>query len=282
MENVVIHLRNLIVAAFALLASASTHPGSLTTLHYTPNANFDYQGRYAPGAFGFNMSDVSKVHDLDLLPKGVVGLVWVGRCDGVDASFIAALTPFLGHPKVFGFYLMDDPDPVQWRGRHCSAEHLKAEADWIRSHAPKAISFIMLMNLGSSRTPSFLNSYNPENTHVDLYGLAPYPCRTELEGCDFDMIGRFVNAAVRAGISADRIVPAYQTFGGGGWTDDGGGTYALPSDLNEREILARWATFIGRPVFDYAYSWGSQRGDGALENSPALRTVLGEHNSTKP
>jgi hypothetical protein len=156
--------------------------------------------------------------------------------------------------------------------------HLKAEADWLHVHMPKAKTFIMLMNLGSGSHPSFAGSYNPANTHVDLFGLSPYPCRTEFDGCDLDMIQRFVVAASVAGIPADRIIPTYQTFGGGRWIDDGGGRYLLPSVVHERDILARWSTLIGRPVFDYSYSWASQRGDSALENSPELRAVLAEHN----
>lgn len=273
-----VHLRHLIAAIFVLLVAASARSVPVMTHHYTPNRNFDSKGRYVPGEFGFNLSDVTTIPDLDRLPDGVAGLVWVGRCSGADAAFIAAVRPFVNHPKVFGFYLMDDPDPSRWEGRRCTAENLKAEADWIRSHAPEAKTFVALMNLGSSRAPSFHNSYNPENSHVDLFGVSPYPCRTELEGCDFGMIDRFVDAAVAAGIPVDRIVPGYQTFGGGSWVDDGGGHYALPSDRSEREILARWSALIGRPVFDYAYSWGSQRGDDALENSPGLQAVLAEHN----
>lgn len=269
----------LIVASFVLVLPAPIPASPPVTRHYAPNANFDANGHFAPGDAGFNLSDVSKVQQLALLPDGVLGLVWVGRCAGVDAAFIAAVTPFLGHPKVFGFYLMDDPDPVWWHGRRCAAEHLKAEADWIRARAPAARTFIMLMNLGTSKDPSFANSYNPGNSHVDLFGLSPYPCRTELEVCDFAMIRRYIDAAEAAGIPLEKIVPGYQTFGGGSWSDGDGGRYAVPSDVHEKAILASWASVIGRPVFDYAYSWGSQRGDKALENSPDLRAVFAGHNA---
>jgi hypothetical protein len=274
-----VHLRDGLIAGFALLVSAWTQSAPLTTRHFAPNANFDADGRFAPGSFGFNLSDVSKRRDIDRLPDGVLGLVWVGQCNGTDAKFIATVTPFLGHPKVFGFYLMDDPDPMWWRGRHCPAENLKAEADWIRSHAPDARTFVMLMNLGTSQEPSFKDAYNPETTHIDLFGLSPYPCRTETGTCDFTMIDRYVAAAVAAGIALDLIVPGYQTFGGGNWIDDQGGHYAIPSDSHVTELIARWAGLIHKPAFDYAYSWGSQRGDVALESSPALRAILAEHNS---
>lgn len=278
LESTMLSLRAALIATSALLLSASTQPSPMATRHYAPNRNFDAAGQFAPGEFGFNMSDVMNRRELVRLPDGVLGLVWVGQCDGADEKFIATLTPFLHHPKVFGFYLMDDPDPRWWRGHHCSAEHLKDEADWIRTHAPNTKTFIMLMNMGSSRVPTFAGSYNPGNTHVDLFGLAPYPCRTEAGKCDYKMIDRFVEAAVAAGIPVDRIVPAFQTFGGGTWTDDEGGQYAVPTAHDETEILARWATLIEKPVFDYAYSWGSQRSDTALENSAVLRSILADHN----
>jgi len=266
------------IVIFALFLAASARSVPETTRHYAPNGNFDAQGRYTPGEFGFNISDVRTIPDLDRLPDGVVGLVWVGRCSGADQAFVEAVRPFVNHPKVFGFYLMDDPDPSWWHEGRCAAQNLKAEADWIRSHAVGAKTFVALMNLGSSREPSFLDSYNPENSHIDLFGVSPYPCRTELGGCDIGMIDRFVDAAVAAGIAVSRIVPEYQTFGGGSWIDDGGGHYALPSARSESEIIARWSLLIERPVFDYAYSWGSQHGDDALENSPDLKAVLARHN----
>jgi hypothetical protein len=276
------YLRQVMFAACAIVLSASTYAGPLATRHYAPNGNFDATGHFMPANAGFNMADVSESRQLDRLPPDVVGLVWVGQCKGVDNVFINTVSPFLGSPKVFGFYLMDDPDPGWKDGRQCPAANLKAEADWIRSHAPNAKTFIMLMNLGPSYAPSFVGSYNPENTHVDLFGLSPYPCRTELKGCDYDMIGRFVTAAVAAGIPLDRIVPTYQTFGGEGWIDDQGGNYSLPSSSHETEMLARWGALIATPVFDCAYSWGSQRGDRALENSEELRTVIAEHNGVAP
>jgi hypothetical protein len=152
-----------------------------------------------------------------------------------------------------------------------------AEADWLHAHAPGAKTFIVLLNLGSSKAPSYAGSYTPANSHVDLFGLAPYPCRTELKQCDFAMIDRYVAAARAAGIPRDRIVPLYQAFGGV-WSDDGGGEYALPTVGQERQILARWGALVPAPVFDYAYSWGSQRGDAALQADFDLQAVFASHN----
>jgi len=158
---------------------------------------------------------VSSVGDLDALPGGVKGLVWLGLCNGADSSFINTVQPFIGHPKLFGFYLMDEPDPTGQWAPLCTAAHLMAESDWIHAHVPGAKTFIVMMNFDTSTAPTYANTYNPGNSHIDLYGLDPYPCRTEVGGCDYSMISSAVAAAMVAGIPLGSIVPVYQAFGGG-------------------------------------------------------------------
>jgi hypothetical protein len=173
---------------------------------------------------------------------------------------------------------MDDPDPTGKYHPLCAAEDLKAQSDWIHTNVPGAKVFILLMTMSPAKAPSFGGTYNPANSHVDLFGLAPYPCRTELSGCDHDMIDRYVVAAESWGVSRDAIVPVYQTFGGGNWVDDGGGQYALPTVSQLQQILARWDKLVPAPVFDVAYSWGSQNAHVALESSPELQALISLHN----
>jgi hypothetical protein len=248
-------------------------------LHFASTGNFDSNGTYLPAEAGFNLADVNSVGQLDFLPAGVKGLVWVGQCNGVDGPFLEKVGPYVGNPNLFGFYLMDDPDPLGWYSPRCAADNLKAESDWIHANVPGAVTFIVLMNMGSSKTPSFAGSYNPTNSHVDLFGFSPYPCRTELKGCDFDMIDRYVAEAEASGIPRPSMVPVYQAFGGGDWVDDVGGRYVLPTVGEEQEILARWGALVPTAVFDYAYSWGSQRRASALNSSFDLQTVFADHNS---
>jgi hypothetical protein len=282
----VVRLRSAILAVMLLFVlgvasgtSARTEPE--TTLHHAPNRNFDLKGKYVPAAFGFNLADVSSAAQLNSLPDGVKALVWVGQCAGVNSTFIKTIEPYLDDPRVFGFFLMDDPDPTGRIYPLCTADNLRAEADWIRANAPGAVTLIVLMKLSSSKAPSFINTYNPANSHVDLYGIDPYPCRTELTACDYDMIDRYVAAAEKWGIPRERMVPVYQAFGGGGWMTDGGGKYVLPTAPQMRDMLTRWGTLIPRPVFDFAYSWGSQRGDAALENAPELQALFSARNKRR-
>ena len=267
-------------AAPAVLAScdAAGDQAGATPLaarrHYAANGNVPDSGGYPPGRLGFTIADVSTRQQLDQLPAGVEALVYIGSCRGTDGEFISRVSEFAGQPKVFGFYLMDEPDP-----QSCPAAHLAQESAWIHQHVPHTVTFIVEQNLSSSKTPSYRGGYNAANTGVDLFGLDPYPCRSELSGCDTTMVGRFVAAAEAFGISRSTIVPVFQAFGGGQWVDDGGGSYSLPDPSQARELLAAWERAVPNPAFDFVYSWGSQRGDTALETAPpSLQQVFAAHN----
>jgi hypothetical protein len=253
----------------------------LATLHYASGNNIDSQGNFSPAKAGFNLADVSSVDDLNALPPGVKGLVWLDQGDGVTQSFIDAVTPYIGNPKVYGFFLKDEPDPTGQWGDLVPAENFKAESDWIHSHVPGAKTFITMMNMGSSDNPSFANTYTPENTHIDLFGIDPYPVRSGSGTVDYNMIDKAVAAAEASGIPTANIVPVFQTFGGGnGWFDDQGGHYVMPNAAQEQQILAHWQALVPNPAFDYAYAWGSQNGDVALESSPELQNVFLQHNTS--
>jgi hypothetical protein len=269
-----------IAAAAPLLpaSSAASTPPDMpqSAWHYTANGNFDAEGTYLPGADGFNLADITSNSQALSLPAGVEGLVWVGLCGGVDSSFKAAVTPTIGDPRVFGFYLMDEPDPSV-----CPAVNLKAEADWIHANDPGTVTFIILQNMGPTSAPIYAHTYNPANTDIDLFGLDPYPCRSELGGsCNDTWIGLAVAAAQDAGIPSATIVPVYQTFGGGSWTDDGGGSYSMPTPTQLTGILATWASLVPTPAFDYAYSWGDQHGDTALGDNPGDAAVFAAQYAT--
>jgi hypothetical protein len=242
-----------------------------THLHYTPNGNFSSSGQYLPGAAGFNLADV-KVYEkseLDSLPDGVRGLVWLGACQGATASFRAAVDAYKGDPKLFGFYIMDEPLPSK-----CPPAHLLAEDNWIHNHVPGAVTFAILENLGSETDPTFAGSYTPADSGLDLIGLDPYPVRSELKKPDYVQISQYVQMAEAQGWPLSSIVPVYQTFGGGNYPDDANGHWVLPSAAQERQLLAEWAAVVPDPKFDYAYSWGPQEGDTALSQSPPLQAVF--------
>jgi hypothetical protein len=265
------------LAALAVAACSSGPPPApppswpATHLHYAPNGNFSSSGQYLPGTDGFNLADV-KVYEkseLDSLPAGVRGLVWLGACNGATASFRSAVEAYRGDPKLFGFYVMDEPLPSK-----CSPAHLLAEDNWIHKHVPGAVTFAILENLGSEKDPTFTGSYTPGDSGLDLVGIDPYPVRSELHSPDWVQISQYVKMAEAQGWPLSSIVPVYQTFGGGNYPDDANGHWVMPSAAQERQLLAEWAAVVPNPKFDYAYSWGPQEGDKALSQSPPLQAVF--------
>ena len=232
-----------------------------TALHYTANGNF-VNGVYAPGADGFNLADVGSVSELNALPPGVKGLVYLGLTNGADANFQATVSAFKNNPNLYGFYIADEPGGGL-------AANLKAEFDWIHANVPGAKTFIIEQNLSSDTNPDFV--YNPANTDIDLFGLDPYPIKAS--GVDYSIIPTAVSAAEGAGIPLADIVPVYQAFGGGGYSD-----WILPTPAQEQQILSTWGSVVPAPAFDYAYSWGVQVGDTALSDDPALQAVFAAHN----
>ncbi|RWL48470.1 calcium-binding protein [Mesorhizobium sp. M2E.F.Ca.ET.209.01.1.1] len=247
----------------------------MATLHYASGGSAT-----EVATAGFNLVDVQYLSQVNALPDGMKGLVYLSAHDGVTQSFIDKVTPFLNNPKVFGFFLMDEPDPTGRWGTYASAANLKAESDWIHSHFPGAKTFITMMNMGSSTNPDFTNTYNPANTGIDYYGLDPYPVRTGTTTVDYNMIDRAVAAAVKSGIPIDKVIPVYQTFGGGGWETDTGGKHVMPTTSQMQTMMDHWAKLVPSPAFDYAYAWGSQNGDTALENSPELQALFRQHNAS--
>ena len=261
------------VAVFAqtsptVVSAQSSPPWPVTSLHYTANGNVNSSGQYLPGADGFNLADVSSVSGLNSLPAGVLGLVWISYCGGVNSVFQKRVSPFIGDPKLFGFYVMDEPNLS-----NCPATNLKAEDDWIHAHVPGAEAFAVLDNQGPATAPKF-GWYTPANSDLDLVGLDPYPVRSELSSPGYNEIALRVTAAEAAGWPLGSLVPVYQTFGGGTATDDAGGHWVLPTAAQEDTMLADWAAVVPTPVFDYAYSWGSQSGDVALSQVPALQSIF--------
>jgi hypothetical protein len=251
-----------------LVSAQSSAPWPVTSLHYTANGNVSSSGQYLPGVDGFNLADISSVSGLNSLPAGVKGLVWIGYCGGAVSTFQKMVSPFIGDAKLFGFYLMDEPNLSI-----CPVTNLKAEDDWIHAHVPGAEAFAVLDNQGPATAPKF-GWYTPANSDLDVVGLDPYPVRSELSSPDYNEIALRVTAAEAAGWLLRSLVPVYQTFGGGTATDDAGGHWVLPTAVQEDTILADWAAVVPTPVFDYAFSWGSQTGDVALSQVPALQSIF--------
>ncbi len=243
----------------------------ITSLHYASNGNLATVNgvyTYAPGADGFNLADVSSLGNLNALPAGVKGLVYLGMTDGVTDAFKAAVAQYVGNPNLYGFYVADQPTTIP-------AANIKAEADYIHANVPGAITFLWVQNTSAPNTPVY-NLYNPQNTDIDLFGISPQPVRPQFSGgMDLSVITDAVNAAVAGGVPLADIVPIYQAFGGGGLAS----TYSMPTAAQEQQILSTWGASVPAPAFDFAYSWGVQDSANAISTAPDLQQVFAAHNA---
>ncbi|MFI0367394.1 hypothetical protein ACH35V_05915 [Actinomadura sp. 1N219] len=206
-------------------------------------------------ALGYDLVDVKPDDALVAgVPDGMRAMLWVGNftCGDFEldfGSFTRAVQRFGRNPKVYGWYLSDEPNPGE-----CPeiTKEIRRRADYIRQHAPDQISFISL-------TDWPMKTLTPDRVGVDLVGLDPYPCKGSAEAqerCDIGAIDRMVRMAEAAGIPRSRVAPVLQTFGQS--CSSGDKQYWLPTREQFREILARWDRLAPRPPLEISYSWGHQ------------------------
>jgi hypothetical protein len=233
---------------------------------------------------GYNLVDV-KPDLVGSVPEGMQALVWVGnfQCDTFETSYedFTAAVRRLGHdPKVFGWYLSDEPDPGK-----CPkvADEIRRRAAHIRQQAPKQISFISLTDFP-------MEPVTPKKVGVDLVGLDPYPCKGSAQArdeCDIDSIDRMVRMSDEAGIPRRLVVPVFQAFGTE--CSKGAKQYWMPTEDQYKQLLRRWDRLVPNPPMDISYSWGHQDqwacptlADANGQNGrPDLQSLMKIHNTPK-
>jgi hypothetical protein len=254
-----------LVAVFAVGAAPSSQAVSPATKHFITNLH----GSTAPAALGFDVFDTG-ASTVAYLPTGVSGLVWLGqKCPTpADATFRATVDRLASSPKVFGYYLSDEPHVSDCPG---GAAALSTRADYIRSRTGGSQkSFIVL-----SKTTDY-SAFKPSNSHVDLVGIDPYPCSIASPTCPVSKITDKVVAALNAGIPQAAIVPVFQGFG---QEKLSGGYYRLPTAAQMTAMQAEWHRLVPSPVMDYAYGWANQSSSNpTLVDSADLQKVFAAHN----
>jgi len=237
------------------------------TRHFVANE----EGAYATtAALGYNLHDAgADPAQVNALPYADKAIVWLGeKCpSGATPAFRAAVDALKDNPRVFGYYLSDEPDDP------LCASGAKAEADYIHSVAPGQYAFLLLTDF-----PGTYQAYRPAATNVDLIAIDPYPCQYPVSGgCDLNRINTEVDAAIAAGIPRERLVPTFQAFG---QTT----TWFAPSAAQLQSILDRWAALLPTPVFDFAYTWGCQGGlrTDCVSGHTDWQNLLRAYNTTFP
>lgn len=275
-------------------------PSSGSTLHYTANIGSD---QATAAALGFNLFDIGPTKaSIDALPAGVKAVVWVGNLDNAPvgsscpapalsvSQFQAAVDALKNDPKVFAYYLSDEPHPVVCPS---AASDIKIRADYIHANAPTQKSFIVVLdgsNVCSGNLGCEYAALAPSKTDVDYIGLDPYPCHYASDGvtvvpCDVSSITTKVQLAISKGIPVSAIVPTFQTFGQAGRSDGKQVYYRLPTTTELTDMINAWHNLVPNPVFDYAYSYGVQcsasscPASQAIANEPTLQTLIKAHNT---
>lgn len=234
-------------------------------------------------ALGYDLVDVKADAALVAgVPAGMQALLWVGNftCGDFELdwdAFKRAVAQFGHDPKVYGWYLSDEPNT-----RDCPkvAGEIRRRAEYLEQNAPGQVSFISL-------TDWPMKPLTPKRVGVDLIGLDPYPCKGSSkarENCDIGAIDRMVRMADAAGIPRTRIAPVLQTFGQS--CSSGDKQYWLPTETQFRKILARWDRLTPRPPLEISYSWGRQGqwacptlADATGGEHPDLQTLIRARNT---
>jgi hypothetical protein len=241
-------------AALAVGLLAPPAPAQTTTLpHATTRNHFiaNLEGAAAaPHKVGFTIFDTgASLSQVRALPRGVKSLAWLGqKCPTrADTAFRRTVTRLSKSPRVFGYYLADEPHVSDCPG---GAAGLASRAAFIRRASGGAQrSFITLSE------PADYKAFRPAVTHVSMFGLDPYPCSVAHPTCEFRQINEAVTQSTARGIPLGRIVPVYQAFGQGRTADH---YYNLPSAAQMSTMIARWAKLVPHPPMDYAYGWAHQ------------------------
>jgi serralysin len=272
-------MKNWLIAV-AMLASTSALASDLVPWRMTSGSNWN--NGYAPGALGFNLADISSLSILNLLPDDVKGLVYVGGsnggCSGDTPQFRSFVDQFKNNPKLWGFYLMDEPYARQVGSTPpCPMVNLKAETDYVHANFPGVMTFVKLGNIGSTTKPDYMD-FGLAGM-LDVYGIGGYPCRTANEGpdkCEYAMIDRYVKAALDAKIPKEKMAPTYQAFGG--WDN----VFVVPNATQMQKLLEKWHSALPNPPMSFAYSYGQQpKSTSAISTNPSLQAVFRDWNTAQ-
>ncbi len=274
------------VIPVGIAASATVSPSAApvaVTRHYISNTGHQIA---AAARMGFDLFDLGPDKArIDALGPGQQALVWVGNLDNTSctpgyswAAFTAAVNLLAHDPKVFGYYLSDEPHPSVCSG---AVADIRARADFIHAHAPAQKSFIVVMDASricGTNPGCEYRELNPATTHVDLFGIDPFPCHVDTN-CAPERIDLEVQRAIDGGIPQQRIVPVYQVFGQA-CSNNAAKYYQLPTAGELDAMFARWRAVVPAPAFDFAYTWRSAGpACPSLDRSAGLQSAVRSHNT---
>ena len=211
---------------------------------------------------GFNVVDRGAYLDeLNALPPGVKGWVWLGNYDNTTCSWEQSddwirshVSAIAGHPAIAAYYLVDEPHV--WDCPSAPTQ-LKTRSDLVKSLDPRPPTLAVI----EPHSPG--NPYTPYVGAVDVIGVERYPC-SYANGCVMSKIDDAIQLANDAGVP--RYWAVVQAFADS--------YYRMPTADELRDEFRHWGAsrMEGYLVFSWAY------GTDTLENHPDLVDVLATEN----
>jgi len=255
----------------ALLGLAEAVGG---TLGSAPPYRFMYSSDSDPATVasdGWNLIDTGSQWTADRTPAGTQGLVWVGDYDNStcswqvsDTSLSATVSAAKGDPKVFGYFISDEPNP--YACPNAPAQH-KARTQLIHSLDAKPVVVVLDSNGFSGRaTQDALDQLPLWKGTADVFGLDPYPCY-QGGACDYSWIDRTISAADAAGLNYWGVVQAF---------NDSSWRWPTASELSH--MLSQWAGSKQSGYMVFAWTWAGN----SLTSQPALLDVFKQFNAGAP
>jgi calcineurin-like phosphoesterase family protein len=218
-------------------------------------------------SYGWNLLDVSSRSAADRLPPKTRGLVWFGdyhnsSCtwEVSDAELRRDVREMARDPKVFGYFISDEPDPTACPG--APAQH-RARTRLIHALSPGKPT-VLLVDSNSGRAT--LKQIPEWAGTADLFALDPYPCYRG-KPCNFDWIDKVIRAADKAGLSYWGVAQAFADS-----------TWRWPTKAEERHMVSQWAASRQSGYMTFAWRWSGH----TLAKQPALLGVLKKFNRTAP
>jgi hypothetical protein len=261
------HSLTLVIAAavLALAAVAQADGRDARVAGAKPQPRFAYRYIYSSRlvartaqSYGWNLIDVSSKGEVDALPSGTRGLVWVGdwnnatcRWEISDARLKSKVASMVGDRKVAGFYVSDEPNPIACPD--APRRHRQRSA-LIRRLDPAAFTVVVVRS-NTETSPSEVRLWSGAATYV---GLDPYPCETG-KACDFTRMTRMIQAADDAHIAYWGVLQAFAYY-----------DWRWPTAAELTRIGAIWKASNATGSMTFAWKWKNSR----LAPHPGLLAVL--------
>lgn len=251
-------------------------------------------------ALGYNVIDATpgEINEINKLPAGVQAMVWVGgaQCEAFSYpfnSFKSFVNAQRNNSKIYGYFLYDEPKAQacsKYVDLKDSSDDIKGRADYIHclsndaskvNAAGECLESGKVVARKTDKKAFIIDEYDfaydrvsKAKTHVDLFGIDPYPCRPN--GCKYSGDPDYFKeriARAKQYYSQANIVPVYQTFGGDGWK--------MPTADQLKTALSEYDKSLSGTLMDASYTWKQNTGgqNAALGQSTSLQQVMKDHNA---